>query len=103
MIKSKKVIIIILSVVLLVIVGAFVFIGKPTNTREDATIKAQEYVLKRYDNKFSECTVLDVSLEENTWVVSFGEEESIYMAGGGYPMVFINKNNDKLIWSLLQK
>ena len=94
---------VIISVVSLIVIGGIVFIGEPINTKEEATIRAQEYVLKRYGDEFSECVVFDVSLEENNWVVSFGKEKNIYMAGGGYPVVVINKNNDKLIWSLLSK
>lgn len=103
--RIKK-IIIILSVVLLVVVGVmlgFFLTGESVKTAEDAAAIAQEYISRRYEDKYSECVIGSVCLEEDTWVVAFIDKRSPYMAGGGYPMVFINENNDNLIWCLLQK
>lgn len=101
-----KAIIITLSVVLFVVVGgliAFFLTGESVKTAEDAAIIAQEYISRRYGDKYSECVIGSVCLEEDTWVVAFRDKKTIYIAGGGYPTVFINENNDRLIWCLLQK
>ena len=108
MIKSKKVIIITLFVALFIIVaglGVFFLTGESVETAEEASAISQEYISRRYGDKYSEDVISDVYLEENIWVVAYrnASDEAIYMAGGGSPKVYINQNNDRLIWCLLQK
>lgn len=103
-----KKLLVILCIILVIMIGGILCAslnGEQVSEAEKASVLAQQYITNYYGDKYSHLVIGSVSTEEDMWVVEFIDksEEAEYRAGGGSPIVYINKNNDKMIWCLFSK
>ena len=88
-----------------VAVSLFVFTGKSVNSANDAIEIAQEKVLAKYGEDFSDCNINAV-LSDGIWTVSYfekSENDDTAICGGGYPEVRIKQSNGRILYCMLQK
>ena len=103
----KKVFFVLCTILLMSIGGIFCISikGEQVSVAEEASALAQRYITKCYGDKYSHLDIGSITTEEDMWIVEFidNSEEAKYRAGGGSPVVYINKNNDRIIWCLFSK
>ena len=86
---------------------AFISQGERVETSAEAEAIALRYEnnLDNYNNRYPDCEIIGTKLVNGVWQVGFGstKEEYKYMAGGGFPVVFIDETNSRNITHLYQK
>ncbi len=84
---------------------AFISKGEEVLTSDEAEAIALNYVSNINNGEFTDCEIIGTKYENGIWQVGFGstKEEYKYMAGGGFPVVFIDETNNRNTTHLYQK
>lgn len=103
--KTKTILIFVFVFLLALPLIAIISKGEEVLTSDEAEAIALNYVSKINNGKFTDCEIIGTEYENGIWLVGFGstKEEYKYMAGGGFPVVFIDETNSRNITHLYQK